>query len=77
MLYNVRCKTILINLSNLMKREIEKFPYGTGPGLSETEAKENVVNFCKEYGPLTLRIGLFVCLDDLFTCICSRYSSIW
>ena len=42
-----------------MKREIEKFPYGTGSGLSETEAKENFVNFCKDYGPLTLRIGLF------------------
>ena len=42
-----------------MKREIEKFPYGTESGLSETEAKENFVNFCKEYGPLTLRIGLF------------------
>lgn len=42
-----------------MKGEIEKFPYGSGPGLSETEAKENFVNFCKEYGPLTLRIGLF------------------
>jgi hypothetical protein len=42
-----------------MKREIEKFPYGTGSGLSEAEAKENFVNFCKDYGPLTLRIGLF------------------
>lgn len=43
-----------------MKREIDKFPYGTASGLSETEAKENLVNFCKKYGPLTLRIGLFI-----------------
>ena len=43
----------------IKKREIEKFPYGTGPGLSETEATKNFVIFCKKYGPLTLRIGLF------------------
>ena len=42
-----------------MKHEIEKFPYGTGSGLSKNEAKENIVNFCKQYVPLTLRIGLF------------------
>ena len=45
-----------------MTHEIEKFPYGTSSGLSETEAKENFVNFCKKYGPLTLRIGLFALL---------------
>lgn len=42
-----------------MTPEIEKFPYGIGSGLSETEAKENFVNVWKKYGPLTLRIGLF------------------
>ena len=47
-----------------MKREIEKFPYGTSSGLSETEAKENFVNFCKKYGTLTLRIGLFVLMTS-------------
>ena len=48
-----------------MKGEIEKFPYGTSSGLSETEAKENLVNFCKKYGPVTLRIGLFVLMTSL------------
>ena len=43
----------------MKKRQIEKFPYGTGPGLSETEAKENFTIFCEKYGSLTLRIGLF------------------
>ena len=47
-----------------MKHEIEKFPYGTSSGLSETEAKENFVNFCKKYGPVTLRIGLFVLMTS-------------
>ena len=47
-----------------MKREIEKFPYGTSSSLSETEAKKNFVNFCKKYGPLTLRIGLFVLITS-------------
>lgn len=47
-----------------MKREIEKFPYGTSSTLSETEAKQNFVNFCKKYGPLTLRIGLFVLITS-------------
>ena len=47
-----------------MKREREKFPYGNSSGLSETEAKENFVNFCKKYGPLTLRIGLFVLMTS-------------
>ena len=47
-----------MNLINLMKREIEKFPYGTGSGLSDIEARKNFLDFCKEYGPLTLRIGL-------------------
>lgn len=42
-----------------MKTEIEKFPYGNGPGLSEIEARENIIKFCEEYGLLTLRIGLF------------------
>ena len=54
-----------------MKREIEKFPYGTSSSLSETEAKKNFVNFCKKYGPLTLRIGLFV----LITLITSSAAS--
>ena len=53
-----------------MKREIEKFPYGSS-SLSETEARENLVNFCKRYGPLTLRIGLFV----LITLITSSAAS--
>ena len=47
-----------------MKREIEKFFYGTSSSLSETEAKKNFVNFCKKYGPLTLRIGLFVLITS-------------
>jgi len=47
-----------------MKREIEKFPYGTSSNLSETEAKKNFVNFCKKYGPSTLRIGLFVLMTS-------------
>ena len=42
-----------------MKSEIEKFPYGSGPGLSEIEARENIINFFEDYGLLTLRIGLF------------------
>ena len=48
-----------------MKREIEKFLYGTSSGLSEAEAKENFVNFCKKYGPLTLRISLFALMMSL------------
>lgn len=43
-----------------MKREIEKFPYGSGSGLSEIEAQRNLSNFCKEYGPLTVRLVFFV-----------------
>jgi hypothetical protein len=50
---------LYINLVNIMKYEIEKFTYGIGSGLSETEAKENFVKFYKEYGLLTLRVGLF------------------
>src|SRR5210317_2185923 len=48
-----------------IKREIEKFPYGTVRGLSEDEAGENIKLFLqlmKIYGPTVLRIGLFVCL---------------
>lgn len=48
-----------------IKREIEKFPYGTVQGLSEDEAGENIKLFLqlmKIYGPTVLRIGLFVCL---------------
>ena len=47
-----------------MKRKIDKFPYKTSSNLSETEAKKNFVNFCRKYGPLTLRIGLFVLITS-------------
>ena len=47
-----------------MKRETEKYPYGTSLHLSETEAKENFVFFLKQYGPLTLRIGFFILLTS-------------
>ena len=45
-----------------MVREIEKFPYGNRSGLSESQAKENFIDFYKQYGPLTLKICVFVFL---------------
>jgi len=44
------------------KQELEKFPYGTASGLTDAEAKENFIEFWKKYGPITLRVGLFVVL---------------
>ena len=49
-----------------MKREIEKYPYGSSVELSETEAKENFISFLKNYGPLTLRIGFFILMTTSY-----------
>ena len=53
----------------IKKREIDKFPYGTVEGLSESEAKDNIskatkslLNIIKSYGPTVLRIALVVYL---------------
>lgn len=48
-----------------LKREIEKFPYGTVQGLSEAEARDNIkllLQLIKTYGPTALRIALVVYL---------------
>ena len=48
-----------------IKREIEKFPYGTVQGLSEAEARDNIkllLQLIKTYGPTALRIALVVYL---------------
>ena len=46
----------------MKKRKIEKFPYSTSD-LSQAEAKKNFTNFCRKYGPLTLRMGFFVLMS--------------
>ena len=48
-----------------IKREMEKFPYGTVEGLTEAEARENIISTGKllsKYGPTVLRIALLAYL---------------